>query len=606
MKTYDERFQDISMRIAKRRKLKYSITTACMTLAVVILALLLFVPYDTSLPDVSAYADSPYYDIIQRINAATYVPPRYENGFDALGDAIDDITLGLPNSGGAAMDGAPEMSHDGDYVEVTDNQVAGVIESDIIKRSTEYIYYLRGTEVSIYAIAGEESELVGSFTVDGQSLKEEVEKGENYSYYDSAEMYLSQDCSTLTIVLDGYHSEIGSCTTLVNLDVTDPGNISQISRVYITGSYLSSRLVDGKLLLMSKFRVHSDKDFSDESTFLPQIGTPGNMRSVAAEDILAPEKLSNVYYTVVCAIDGKTLDVSDTAAFLSYSDDVYVSECNIFASRSYTEEGLLGASTTMTEISCLNYSGDTLEYMGSAAVEGSIKNQYSMDEYDGILRVVTSVSNTLVTDNGETASARWERNASLYCVSLEDFSIVASVQKFAPDNEQAESVRFDGDYAYVCTAEVITLTDPVYFFNLSDLNNITWTDTGTIDGYSSSLINLGEGYLMGVGYSGTGGLKIEVYEEAEDSVVSVCAYELDASFSEEYKSYLVDREKDLIGLGINDWNGENGYILLHFDGYELNEIAKIPMSGSLDQMRGVLIDGYLYVFGESFLVEKVW
>lgn len=618
MKTYDERTRDVLEKIVrKRRRRRIAVGTAALTCAAV-LALILFLPYNTNPPSVRAYQNSEYYSLIQKINEATFTPPEYANNFRKL-TALLELRLangdkteapGMAADGnmntGAFVESPVTDGVDGEglgsqYYEVTDNQVEGVIESDIIKRSDKYIYYLRGTELSVYSIAEENSALVGSFTLDAITDEDEIDEKGTFSYYHNVEMYLSEDCTTVTVLVDGYHSTIGICTTLVNLDVTDPEKITELRRVYLSGSYLSSRLVEGDLLLMSKFKVASNKDFSDESTYLPQIGQPGEMVSVAAEDIIAPETLSSTQYTVVCKLAGDTLEVMDTAAFLSYSEEIYVSNTHIFATRSYTESNDTYSSQTMTQISSVSYGGDTLEYEGSAVVEGTVKNQYSMDEYEGILRVVTSVANT-------ARRSGTERNASLFCISLEDFGIAASVEKFAPAGEQAESVRFDGDYAYVCTAEVATLTDPVYFFDLSDLSNIVWKDTGTIDGYSSSLIQLGEGYLLGIGYGSIRGLKIEVYEETENGVASVCTYEQKAVFSEEYKNYLIDRERDLVGLSICRWGGDGTpeYILLHFDGYELWEIAAIPMSGDISQMRAVLIDGWLYVFGNDFAVEKIW
>jgi uncharacterized secreted protein with C-terminal beta-propeller domain len=180
------------------------------------------------------------------------------------------------------------------------------------------------------------------------------------------------------------------------------------------------------------------------------------------------------------------------------------------------------------------------------------------------------------------------------------------VEAFAPAGEQAESVRFDDNYAYVCTAEVITLTDPVYFFDLSDLEHITYKDTGTIDGYSSSLVDFGEGYLVGIGYGKQGFLKIEVYEECETGVESVAVYEKEWDFSQDYKSYLIDREKNLVGLATYSFDGKLTYVLLHFDGYGWNELVKVPVSWDLSHIRGVLIDGWLYVFDEDFKVVKVF
>ena len=104
--------------------------------------------------------------------------------------------------------------------------------------------------------------------------------------------------------------------------------------------------------------------------------------------------------------------------------------------------------------------------------------------------------------------------------------MVAKVERFAPKGETVRSVRFDGDYAYVCTA--IQLTDPVFFFDLSDLSNITYKDTGTISGFSTSLVDLGDGFLMGIGVGSLSTtLKVEIYVEGEQGVESYCSYELE-------------------------------------------------------------------------------
>ena len=145
----------------------------------------------------------------------------------------------------------------------------------------------------------------------------------------------------------------------------------------------------------------------------------------------------------------------------------------------------------------------------------------------------------------------------------------------------------------------------MFFFDLSDLKNITWKDTGTIDGYSTSLIQLGDGYLMGVGYGDSRQLKIEIYEEVDGKVVSVCSYEAEAMFSEEYKSYLIDRERKLIGLGLSNqyYIRDDCYVLLHFDGYGLTEVTTVPISGTPKNVRAALIDGWIYVLSDDFAVQ---
>lgn len=624
MKTFDERFDDVMAKIEvrrqKQRKMrKRLITGSCVAAIMTALALILFLPFNTNPPDVSRYSDSPYYSLIQRINAATYQKPQYKNNFEKLmnafsrfgvkyGDASRDFLV-MENAMAGNPGSAPGDT--GIYHEVTDNQVEGVIEADLIKRSDKYIYYLRENTLSVYSIAQHGSALVGSFTVEQSAL--DADEATNFSIRkEGMQMFLSQDCTTITLIQPVYNREEKvSYVCVLNLDVTDPGNITIIDRIFLTGGGMTARMVNGDFLLMSKFTINRyDVDFSREETYLPQIGKPGNMVSLPVENIIAPEELSNINYTLVCKVDGKTLAVEGATAFLSYSDSIYVSKENVYASRGFTQQegtDLEGTQKSVTEISSIRYTGDNMQFNGSVIVDGTVKNQYSMDEFEGILRVVTSTNETQTTVTGQTASARLSRNASLYCIDLATWQVVASVEKFAPENEQAESVRFDGYNAYVCTAEVITLTDPVYYFDLSDLNNIAYKDTGTIDGYSSSLVQLGDGYLLGIGYSANRTLKIEVYQETQSVAESVCSYEGDFDFSTDYKSYLIDRENRLVGLGVYNFvNGETYYLLLQFDGYVLQELLLTPFEGEVRDMRAVQIDGYLYLLGEGFRVEKIW
>lgn len=631
MNIYDERLAEVLEKIEKKKKARLvrCVITATLVLA---LALVLFLPYGNQPPSVRWYSGSPYYELIQKINIATYEEPKYANLFGEIVGAAKRLlykgqTGPVPNapdampgapSNGMAGDGMPEEN----YQEITDNQVQGVIEGDLIKRSDKYIYYLHRDRLAVYSIEGADSAQLGTyaFSFDG---KAEV------SYYtaEHREMYLSEDCTTVTLVLSGYGDVLeegkkGYFLCVVDLDVTDPTAIREIDRVYITGTYHSSRLVDGKLLLMSQYYIPSRTvDFGKPETYVPQIGTPGEMECIPANSIIAPDKLNHTNYTVVTMLDQKTLDVTDTAAFLSYNAQLYVSKDKIFATKDYMDREKTptkGVYTDMTEIACMSYDAEGLEIRGSVKLEGSVKDQYSMDERDGVLRVVTSTYREMstidvITGTESILGSDRKRNANLYCVSLEDWSVVAKVESFAPNGETVESVRFDGDYAYVCTAEVVTLTDPVYFFDLSDLNNITWKDTGTIEGYSSSLVNFGNGNLIGIGFGGERQLKIEAYRETENGVESICAYERNAYFSTDYKSYYIDRENQIIGIGLCFWGGEEypgfWYVLLHFDGSAFRELAMIPMNDSgtlIQEMRGVVIDGWLYVFANDFHIQKVW
>ena len=548
---------------------KWTAIAACLCLLVTALNLVLFIPYNTNPPDVSEYEGSEYYSVIQSINALTYQKPKYKNNFQSLmatlssiGKAFDNAVGGMPMAPGDGENSATGEDINQKYEEVTDNQVAGVIEGDIFKRSDKYIYYMVVNNLYVYSIEKEDSKLVYSCSLDRN------ENVDSYTYYsDGAEMYLSADCATLTVIMpmlgvddNGYYTRMR--VEIVSLDVSDPANTRETNRVTVTGKYLSSRVVDGQLMVMTNMLVQNP-DFSDESTFLPQIDSGNGFESIAPENIVLPGTLSSPRYTSVFLLDEKTLAPLGDAAFLSYSQEVYVSTDSIYATSQYTDRTQLEDGYTktevMTEIARLSYAGGTLTPMGKTTVSGRIKDQYSLDEYEGILRVVTTTSTSkfkeVVTGNNASISipndsGAFGTNASLYCIDVNTWETVAKVENFAPWGETVESVRFDGDKAYVCTAVVVTLGDPVFFFDLSDLNNITVKDTGEIDGYSWSLVNFGNGYLLGVGVNGAWELKIEIYEESEDGIVSVTAYEKRVDCALDYKAYFIDRKNQLIGLAL--------------------------------------------------------
>ena len=598
----------------KRNKTFISVVAACACFALIACNLWLFIPFSTTPPDVSQYEESEYYDLIQKLNLLTFEKPRYKNNAQKLWRKLKNISFGVTKAEDAEMEDGATGTPESEYREITDNQVEGIIEADRIKRSDTHIYYLDNAALRIYSIDKENTAEIGSYTLYGDS--------KNY-YLDQWEFYLSRDCKTVTVVTQ-YYTKTDKTSdryvSLISLDVSDPTSIVKKEEFSITGDYMSSRMMNGNILLLTEFVINKKAlDFNDETTFLPQIDEGNGAYSIPSSGIVSPDSLNNTRYTVVMKLDESTLDLKGTAAYLSYSEDVYVSEEHVFLTHVFADDKENDDNTitrnSMSKISCLTYGGDSFEQKGDVTVRGYVKDQWSMDEYEGILRVFTTTNATTLKEqyyDNTTVSAEilqtatGRSNASLYCIDLSTFEIVASVIDFAPPREEIQSVRFDKETAYVCTS--IELSDPVFFFDLSDLDNVTYKDTGTIEGFSTSLINLGDGYLLGIGRGDTwSGFKVEVYEETEDSVRSVCSYELDrAEYSTEYKSYYVNRQDQLVGIGVIN-NGQSRYILLQFDGYELVELLNVSLDGKPANMRGVYIDGYMYMFGQNdFKVEPVF
>ena len=598
----------------ERKRRVLPILAACACFLLIVCNLWLFIPYNTDPPDVSQYAQSEYYELIQRLNEYTYERPKYKNRAAKLGAHLSSFFSrifsdgDMVGAGGSAPPPSDAGSGSGAYREITDNQVDGIIEADRIKRSDTHIYYLDGDVLRIFAIEKENTREVGAYDI---YRKTGYTSRNPYSATDEKwEFYLSSDCTTATVIMPYYTQTTGRRVHLLSLDVSDPENIVKRNEFFIEGSYVTSRATSGSILLLTEYVLYKGGvDFEDASTFVPEINVNGVEALLPADAIAFPDTLSSMRYTIILKLDEETLTPDGSAAYLSYSEDVYISEDHIFLTNAFREEKENedgdDVRDVMTEISCLSYGADAFERKGSVTVRGSVKDQWSMDEYEGVLRVFT-------TTNTAILPAAAQNNASLYCIDLATLRTVASVVDFAPPNESVRSVRFDKEKAYVCTS--IEVSDPVFFFDLSDLNNITYKDTGTIEGFSTSLINLGNGFLLGVGQKDSwSSLKLEVYEETADGVRSVDSVEMEGvDYSTNYKSYYVDRQNQLFGIGITDYRNYSSkeryrYLLFHFDGYQLVELVNVSLGNTGGRARGVYIDGYLYVFGSNeFKVEKVF
>ena len=557
---------------------------------------------------------------------------KYQESYE---DYYFDMDDGVVDEGAQLKPGSPDYGlgdsstpSNGNVIENTDNQVSGVIEGDLMKMTDKYIfrfgeerngaggdkrYYLR-----IYSVDKENSRLITNYHL--PMFNNELSRYRN----EEAEIYLSEDAKTLTIirtyVFKNDQNYTSSAVGVMSFDISDVNNIKEKARVSINGGYISSRMVDGRLLLLTNqyFYVEKDTDMSNPTDFVPEVNVRDEIYSINPECICIPDNIGSVNYSTLLMLGEGELDVVDVRSFLDYSEkDAYVSKDNIFLIRDYQNctDGDDGKKNyeAMSDISIIGYNKNGFTDKGQVAIPGTVNNQYSLDERNGHLRVVTT---TILRE--QTGEKWWNRitatNASLFVINLSDNSIRASVEGFAPDGEEVASVRFEGDKLYVCTAVIRLFSDPVFFFDLSDYDNITYTDTGYIEGFSSSLIDLGEGYLLGIGKEDTVTNKIEVYKKENGAVVSVDKYLFKGSYSTEYKSYLINRDQNLFGLGVlktvyneQTLKYENSYLLFAFDGEKLNVVESVSVVDLNPSMvRAAIVDGYLYITTtESLVVEKL-
>lgn len=118
-------------------------------------------------------------------------------------------------------------------------------------------------------------------------------------------------------------------------------------------------------------------------------------------------------------------------------------------------------------------------YLGSGSVPGQLFDSYSMSEYDGALRVVTTRAS----------------GTDVYVLDAATLKIEGHVGGLGP-GEQLHGVRFLGPLGYVVTFRSV---DPLYVLDLRDPKHPRKAGELTVTGYSDYLHPVGDGRLLGVG-----------------------------------------------------------------------------------------------------------
>ena len=100
--------------------------------------------------------------------------------------------------------------------------------------------------------------------------------------------------------------------------------------------------------------------------------------------------------------------------------------------------------------------GDTVTFAAEGRVDGEILNQFSLGEYDGVLRIATTTGNT------------WEGTSRNHVFCLENngetLNVIGSIRDLAP-GERLYSARFVGERGFLVT---FVQVDPLFTLDLSD------------------------------------------------------------------------------------------------------------------------------------------
>ena len=473
----------------------------------------------------------------------------------------------------------------------TNTQVEDVDEADIIKTDGKYIYALNYSECKISIAKAEKGKLKKVSTI---QLIEETKSNSKYLY--NSEMYVTK--GRLVILYENYSNKNYSLAKI--FDITNPEDPKILREVSQSGSYLSSRVIGGKLYYFTNEYMYENPNEGDKCSYVPCTSIDGDAPTPIDEaNIYMFDGEVNRSYLTAISVDLTTGNIIDSKTALGGGSQIYANTKSIYVTAekcNYSYARAAGTPEIATKyehasrIMRFAINGGKITAVAEGVVSGSPLNQFSMDEHNGYFRIVTTKYNTYSTSNG------------VYILD-DKLNQVGAIENLAED-ERVYSVRFMGDTGYFVTFRE---TDPLFAVDLKDPKNPKILSALKIPGFSNYLHPWDDGLLLGIGqeadqYGSIEGFKLSMFDISNPEKVSeknkFVEYYMDSTVGTQHKAVLISKEKNLIAFPIKgakyyvyEYSAEKG-----FEEKAILDAATIEnMYYYTDCTRGIYIGDYLYV-----------
>ena len=298
----------------------------------------------------------------------------------------------------------------GDY-SGTNVQVEGFDEGDIVKTDGTYLYVIHDDEIIILKADGARTAELSRTEVGFNYYEENDDKDSyfyNSEYKTPNELFVSD--GRLAVIsnynkysdarVNGkwqYNSKNYTCLDVY--DVSDPTAPKLLQSFGQDGYTLGTRMIGGKVYLLTNYWVW-ECDEDDPTTYVPVLYKNGDMHILPVEKIYIDPECSSTEYVVLCAYDMANGACTASQSVLGCGDTLYMNDSGIYVMGSrwtddvvtthtesvYTVEEHLNTSETQI----VRFDIDSLAVTATGKVPGYLDSQFSADEYQGYLRLVTT------------------------------------------------------------------------------------------------------------------------------------------------------------------------------------------------------------------------
>jgi inhibitor of cysteine peptidase len=248
-------------------------------------------------------------------------------------------------------------------------------------------------------------------------------------------------------------------------------------------------------------------------------------------------------------------------------------------SREFTTTGIVRVDTD-----------DGLSVEAHGTVPGRPLNQFSLDEYDGHLRIATTVP---VAGGGESEN-------DLYTLEATSLDRVGAVQGMG-ENQRIYAVRYVEETAYLVTFRRV---DPFHVVDLADPADPVEQGVLELPGFSSYLHPVDDDHVLGIGEE-DGRVKAVLFDVSDPTAPTIADSKVFdrgwSRVSNSHHAFTIDRRHGVFFLPA----GEDG-LVVDYTNESLSVETTVDAGGAV---RARYVGDYLYVFGQREIAvvdENSW
>jgi uncharacterized secreted protein with C-terminal beta-propeller domain len=429
---------------------------------------------------------------------------------------------GGPGIPGVAVPAAGATPQQGVDYSGTNVQEAGVDEPDMVKTNGVTLFAVENGQLEAVAVGGVRPRLLDTLKLDSGWSHELLLFGSHLLVL-SRGGYWAQPLPAEPAVMIAPQP---SSSTLTAVDVSDPAALKVVGTLTLDGAYLDARMIGSTVRVVSSSSMPIGLPYvtpsgatttagaaaaatnravvasSPLSAWLPtyRLGKQPARPLVSCRDVRRPPIFSGLGLLSVTTIDlAKGLAPVDSTAVMTDGRIVYASPSSLYlATEPWSARPLPAAPTVApsagtTQIHAFDISDPTkTSYLGSGTVPGYLLSQWSLSEFEGVLRVVS-------TDTPAWWGTGPSSQSYLTTLRPQNGGLVQVGQLGGLGRgDRVYAVRMIGDTGYVVTFKQV---DPLYTIDLHNPAHPQLLGQLDLPGYSSYLQPISDTLLLGIGQS---------------------------------------------------------------------------------------------------------